>query len=216
MNQSKTILITTVAASVLVLAGCSPQTATSTNVNVANDNATVEVVDTTNGNININGEAREVGTSDWLTYTNEEYGFSFKYPSDYSISTNDANTVMIEDNESLMDGKLVIERSDSFLKMTEQEILSIEPGKEVMPLLSESFLTVNTIPSYKSLRQLKKGELLYPSAQNSTERTEQTWTEIEYRYLDNNNLIRLTFNIQGENYQNFYEIVDAIGKSFSI
>ena len=32
------------------------------------------------------------GTENWKTYTNEEYGFSFKYPSDAQLSTSDENS----------------------------------------------------------------------------------------------------------------------------
>ncbi|MBI2415180.1 MAG: hypothetical protein HYV33_00775 [Candidatus Kerfeldbacteria bacterium] len=48
---------------------------TNTNVAVVNINEVFEDVETTN----------EVDTSDWLTYTNEEYGFRFKYPREWSI-----------------------------------------------------------------------------------------------------------------------------------
>ncbi len=82
MKSTKPILISTLTASLLILAGCTTQTATNTMVN---DNATVEVVantneTTSNENTNVGDASGEVDTSDWLTYTNDEYGFSFKYP----------------------------------------------------------------------------------------------------------------------------------------
>ena len=97
MTQPKPILISTLAASLLVLAGCTTQTAT--NANTANQNTNTEVVVNTNeavSNENTNTEqgsevdlsaeaSAEVDTSDWLTYTNEEYGFSFKYPPQWSL-----------------------------------------------------------------------------------------------------------------------------------
>ena len=102
MTQSKTIFISTLTISLLVLAGCTTQTATNTNVvnntnttvntNTANDNTNIVV---TNSNENTNevvnentnsDQGSEVDTSDWLTYTNDEYGFSFKYPKDWQIS----------------------------------------------------------------------------------------------------------------------------------
>jgi uncharacterized lipoprotein YajG len=91
MTQSKTILISTLATSLLVLAGCTTQTTTNTNAvsnanatvdtNTTNDNANV-VVANSNGNTNAD-QVSEVDTSDWLTYENEEYGFTVQYPSDW-------------------------------------------------------------------------------------------------------------------------------------
>ena len=105
MTQSKTILISTLATSLLVLAGCTTQSTTNTNVvnntnttvntNTSNDNTNAVV---TNSNENANevvnentnaDQGSEVDTSDWLTYTSEEYGFSFKYPSDWSIQSDE-------------------------------------------------------------------------------------------------------------------------------
>ena len=101
MTQSKTILISTLASSLLVLAGCTTQTTTNTNVvsntnttvnaNTSNDNTNVVVANSnenTNEVVNENtnsGQGGEVDTSDWLTYTNDEYGFSFKYPKEWDI-----------------------------------------------------------------------------------------------------------------------------------
>lgn len=88
MIQYKTILISTLAASLVLLAGCTAQTATNTNTvsnsNEVDQNTNAEVVANTNETVtneNTNTEqGSEVDTSDWLTYTNDEYGFSFRYP----------------------------------------------------------------------------------------------------------------------------------------
>jgi len=92
----KHILISTVAASVVLLAGCSIQTADTNSVskaNSTNENVTVEVVANTNGTVSnkntndttVNGD---IDISDWLTYTNEEYGFGFRYPKDWLLNDN--------------------------------------------------------------------------------------------------------------------------------
>ncbi|MBI2415468.1 MAG: hypothetical protein HYV33_02260 [Candidatus Kerfeldbacteria bacterium] len=50
-----------------------------------NTNKSVEVVDNTN-EVAVDLETKEeIDTSDWLTYTNEEYGFSFRYPGEWEI-----------------------------------------------------------------------------------------------------------------------------------
>lgn len=49
-------------------------------INVNNANAVVTA--NQNANTNVNAITSDVDTSDWLTYTNEKYGYSVKYPSD--------------------------------------------------------------------------------------------------------------------------------------
>jgi hypothetical protein len=62
---------------------------TNTVVDNVNTNETVEAVNT---NLNTSTESNEVvDTSDWLTYTNEEYGFSFRYPGDAKLIENANN-----------------------------------------------------------------------------------------------------------------------------
>ncbi|OGY78358.1 MAG: hypothetical protein A3B74_01200 [Candidatus Kerfeldbacteria bacterium RIFCSPHIGHO2_02_FULL_42_14] len=231
MHNNKTLALSLLT-TLLVITGCT-QNQTVFN---ANDSTTANSPVNENVNTPVNNTntiESDVDTSDWLTYTNEEYGFSFRYPGNWMTSANDNNIGCISDVSIVCDvysygkgsfddfpveyvhGKIVIENSESFSKMSEKEILMIEPGKETMPLMEENFLTINKFPAYRSLRQLKKGELLYPTAPGSTEKTEQTWTEIEYRYFYGSNLVRLTFSIQGENYQKFYDIIDLIGQSFA-
>lgn len=198
--------------SLILLGGLCNSEVTNTNTGI-NANTTAN----TNSQINTNAVVNtNTDTADWQTYTNEEYGFNFKYPKEWSVSVNAANTVTVLDPTSISKGKVTIENSESFSNMTEKEVLMIAPGKETIPLVDEKFLTINQLPAYRSLRQLKKGDLLRPTAPDSTERAESTSTEIEYRYLHDNNLIRLTFSIQGDTYENPSDIIDAVGQSFSI
>lgn len=48
-----------------------------------------------NNNININ---TAIDISDWLTYTDSQYGFSFKYPSDWTLIEEDIIGLSFEDN----------------------------------------------------------------------------------------------------------------------
>ncbi len=122
INQSspkgnKTGLIILILAAVIViagglwyaLAGTDENTNNENNTNtVANENANTNV--NTNTAANTNAETNSntntatntnssVDTSDWLTYTNEEYGFSFKYPQDWKqeyIFENDSTKTVYE------------------------------------------------------------------------------------------------------------------------
>lgn len=62
-----------------------------TNANAATENGNVNA-DTTDVTVDTTGDTT-VDSSDWLTYTNEEYGFSFRYPTDWTINGNNSNHV---------------------------------------------------------------------------------------------------------------------------
>ncbi len=72
--------ISTITASLVLLAGCSSTPATNTNAAVNTNVANTNVVVNENTNTEVSSD---VDTSDWLTYMNDEYGFSFKYPSEW-------------------------------------------------------------------------------------------------------------------------------------
>jgi hypothetical protein len=84
MKTTKILSLSTITASLVFITGCTTvQTATNTN-EVSNTNTNTVNTNATVANENTNTEqGSEVDTSDWLTYTNEEYGFSFKYPEEW-------------------------------------------------------------------------------------------------------------------------------------
>jgi len=110
-----------IAASLFLLAGagCTQPAATSldtdnanetvvnttvTNANesvVENINAVLENENTTTSNTNDSG-AETTDTSDWLTYTNEEYGFSFRYPKTYFVSISKSTKADFIDDDGVV------------------------------------------------------------------------------------------------------------------
>lgn len=82
---------------------------TVTNTNeavVENTNAVLENTNTAISNTNDSG-AETIDTSDWLTYTNDEYGFSLRYP----------NVLHVTDKTSIQSGgsyKLFLTLSESY------------------------------------------------------------------------------------------------------
>lgn len=81
MNIKPLLSSIMLSATVIAIAGC---TTNSANTNSVNENTNTVVA---NSNENTNTEqVSEVDTSDWLTYTNEKYGFSFKYPSNWILN----------------------------------------------------------------------------------------------------------------------------------
>lgn len=91
-----TIIVTSVLIAAIILVGgyfLFFQEKNDTNANNANTvSATNQNVNTTNANLAANANANSVSntnidTSDWLTYEDEEYGFSFTHPSDWDCNT---------------------------------------------------------------------------------------------------------------------------------
>lgn len=113
MPIPKNSLLFTLATSLLVLAGCTQTTTNTNTVSNANENTNTEVVVNTNDNSNTVDEGGEVetniDTSDWLTYTNEEHGFSFKYPKEWLIDVIDESD---EGGMGLNIGSIVMSSSD--------------------------------------------------------------------------------------------------------
>jgi hypothetical protein len=83
MQRTKLLSFSTLTASLMLLVGCT--TSSTSNMNVQADTNTAVTNTTVTANTN-SDQGSEVDTSDWLTYTSEEYGFSFKYPKEWQIS----------------------------------------------------------------------------------------------------------------------------------
>lgn len=113
INKNKPSIIIALLMSGAFLAGCTttPTAVTTTdaintptidNTNVVNDDATTEGVTDVDDNTNID-QISEVDTSDWLTYENEEYGFSFKYPGDWKVKVNNQNCWILTSAKTIAD-----------------------------------------------------------------------------------------------------------------
>ncbi|MBI2415467.1 MAG: hypothetical protein HYV33_02255 [Candidatus Kerfeldbacteria bacterium] len=113
MHRTTILSFSAVAASLVLVTGCTTvPAATNTNV-VSNTN-----IDTTNQktnavvaneNTNITNTNSEVDTSDWLTYTNEVLPLSFKYPKDWKLERTQDRDDFTEvlDNNDIYDHELV-------------------------------------------------------------------------------------------------------------
>jgi hypothetical protein len=148
MNKlHKTVLIT---ASLLLVVGAGCTQATTTTTVPANTNSTAVVVANTNteqgddtvntdtvvddvdtnetvevDNTNTDTESDEtVDTSDWLSYTNEEFGFSFRYPNVWEVGGNNANhiSVVVEVLDSLPVVEKIAPTSSSSPEIRDQNV----------------------------------------------------------------------------------------------
>ena len=160
----KHILISTVAASVVLLAGCSIQTADTNSVskaNSTNENVTVEVVANTNGMVSnkntndttVNGD---IDISDWLTYTNKEYGFSFRYPRSAKVNQLDTNHWSIEESGRLtvsiavndQDYQTAVNEKPVQASITEQKELTINGQTATLQIGMAADLGNDSNPEY--------------------------------------------------------------------
>jgi hypothetical protein len=91
---NKTGLVISILAIIIIIAGALWYSLSGTNNNTSNANSVVNenvnVVTNENTNVNVNTNSSTntnsaVDTGDWKIYANEEYGFSFKYPSEWNI-----------------------------------------------------------------------------------------------------------------------------------
>lgn len=86
-------------------------TKTATNTNISNTETNSSI-----SNMNENTNSSTIDTSDWLTYMNEEYGFSFMYPTGYTVSVFSTEEVYLK-KEGADQIKVYIQ---SYAKATEQ------------------------------------------------------------------------------------------------
>lgn len=212
----------------LSLLGAACAKTTNTNVNTTQNtnvsmNTNLDVNTNVSANLNVavntnsatNTNTSTVDMSDWLTYTDDKFGFSFKHPKEWALSTNDAGLSFLQNNDSSdisVRAKIFVSENVVETGMDDRAALKFEDGREPLQLISEEFLSINELSSYRAFRQLKKGEPIF----TGDELNEITRTEIEYTYLYEDDLFRIWFTIDGENSETVYDIVDAIGQSFSI
>ncbi len=166
--------------SLIVLAGCASDPASvntnSGNTEVQKQNENTEVVvantnDNTNVNTNVVGTALELSentadtevdlssealaqedTSDWLTYTNEEYGFSFKYPEEWGNAEEEKGAVRGSGSKSYItfsnDINKGIDNTENLpqINITSSDYSEIHEGDVPAPInMNEIDLTLNEI-----------------------------------------------------------------------
>lgn len=93
---NKKLFIALFGALMLLAVGCTSTQQTNTETtpsNTENNNTTVN--EEVNNDEQLENEASEIDTSDWETYTNEEYGFSFQYPNNWKINSDDIQTITL-------------------------------------------------------------------------------------------------------------------------
>lgn len=131
--------------------------AINTNVEV-NSNVEVNTNSVSNTNSVVNTNISTVDNSDWLTYTNEEYGFSFRYPKEWILT--ERNTILEGPDKYLNIGvstgghypSLGIATTQRPIEEIVQEVYEFDA--ELSPVVSDEMITINNT---EVRRIVKKG-----------------------------------------------------------
>ena len=147
-------------------------------------------------------------TAGWKTYMNEDLGFSFRYPSDWS-TRNTVSEIIFSSNKSDLDSltgktkaklsgnaiRLDITNEDTSKYSSDTDALSSLEGRKVTTF-TKSTTTLDQKPVVKYTRTVKKGEAF---AENPSVATYDT-TEVVYNIINGKKLLRFWFTIDGDKY----------------
>jgi len=147
-------------------------------------------------------------TADWKTYTNTTYGFSLKYPKDWTEGTT-ISEIIFSSNKSDLDSltgtikaalsgnaiRMDITNDDTSKYASDTDALNSLEGRNVTTF-TKSEMTLNQKPVVKYTRTIKKGESF---AENPSVATYNT-TEVVYNIINGKKLLRFWFTIDGDKY----------------
>lgn len=160
--------------------------------------------------------------SNWQTYQNPVQAYSIQYPPSWYFGLSDTGDVCLGSDQRFIDfycyNQTAIDPPTTGFKTlfvgldttvsiprnsTSGAVLKLPMRRgETLPMLEESFLTINNIPAYRVVRQLETGTTLR--------------TDVEYTYFAENKLYRLFFEVDDENPQIFIKEFDTVAKTFKV
>lgn len=157
-------------------------------------------------------------------YRNPKKGYEFVFPREWSYMASPYETYLASD-DSFFSGNspkegfkttfIGVEEFPELKDLSQKEALKLEAGREALPLIEEKFLTINGVPAYRALRQIKVGTKLPPR-----DGVEVVWdvttTDVEYTFLKNGKLYRLWFELNSNNPQSYINQFDQVAKTFKI
>lgn len=165
-------------------------------------------------------QAQSIDMTTWKTYTNTKDGFTFTYPPDWFFGKGQNIDCFASDQKYIdfyCNGKTSLQVSTIGFKSTQigidtynnplpkeisqKEALKLDIGRSPLPFISEQFLNINGIPTYKALRQLKTTVLR---------------TDVEYTFLNtkSNRLYRLWFEIDSNKPEDYFVTFDKVANTF--
>jgi len=166
-------------------------------------------------------------------YKNTKDGFSIEYPPEWYFGISKYGFACLASDQIYIDfycyeksvGNLIPEIGfkttnlgvDSLIvpeNTPEKEALKLEHGRGALPLISEQYLTINGIPSYRAVRQIKKGQSGMGMGPGSI--FEITSTDVEYTYLKKNKLYRLWFEIDNNEPDEYISVFDQVARTFKL
>lgn len=149
-------------------------------------------------------------TKDWKTYSNTDYGFSFKYPKNWVAGMLMSRDLLFASNQSDLDvltGKSKAEMSHNGARLEvfiddlkdyadEKTALNSIPGRKTSTF-SFTDIKAGDADATKAVRIVKKGESFAESPSTAAVDTK----EIIYNVINGTHLIRYWFTLEGNGYR---------------
>ncbi|NQU77895.1 hypothetical protein HQ544_04335 [Candidatus Falkowbacteria bacterium] len=206
----KKLFFLTVLISVFVLAGCG----LSDDGGQTTDDGDGEPGVTDDGSEPVDDGDEGDETGDWQTYRNEELGVELDNPGGWLRGRTKTGVVYFTDEEESFRVELSLSENIVSEDATQEEALKLEAGRMAMPLINEEYLTINDVPSYRVMRQLKKGEVIFEGDPENETIIEVTDTEVLFSYLKDKDLYYLSLAVKGESPQQIIETFDVFARGF--
>lgn len=158
--------------------------------------------------------------SNWQTYQNPTEQYAFRYPPAWYFGLSDEGVICMGSDQRFIDfycyeetginppttgfktTAVGLDKTVTIPQTASQEAILKLPMKrgETLPLIEESFFTVNSYPAYRAIRQIDTGSILR--------------TDVEYTFLADNKLYRLFFELDDNNPEKMIEEFDQVAKTF--
>lgn len=174
------------------------------NVNAVNEN-TNENDNQPTTNTNVSNTNSEIDTSGWLTYTNDEYGFSLRYPKEWEVKQRDIKTIGLVSPEL----KIELENQSNSISNSDLFIVIKQPISDapyIQTDFSESLIKADQKGYIRNLKFLSTNRAQF-NEYNDFVNVDQI---VHYILLKQDLLITSSYNDGASKFNTFETILDTL------